>query len=413
MPSRLSACRNALRQKSSSSRKTFSISSRTLQLETPIEEETLPHYKPKQYYPVNIGDVYKARYQVAGKLGYGAYSTSWLCRDLQDKKYRVLKLFTSLPKFPTATDRELKIYEHLAKVNSTQPGQALIRKLYDSFDLQGPVGRHRCLVLQPMHMTLLEMTRLNSRPFDLPLLKMTLKRLLLALDFLHTEAEIIHVDLKTDNLMLSLEVNTMLADFAKANVEDPSPRKKIDESRIIYKSSRFRRPAEGQSYGLPILCDFGEARIGKTQVSGTFVQPHVYRAPEIIFEMPWWTAIDIWNLAGLIWDLVEGEHLFGDIFDTKGGHDPFKYLALMVALVVPPPSEFVTLSETMEQCFDPNGAWVAHEDAAIPLVSLETLETRLSGQEKALFIQFMRSMLKWLPGERKTARQLLEDPWLL
>lgn len=103
---------------------------------------------------------------------------------------------TSLPKFPTATDRELKIYEHLTKVNSTHPGQSLIRELYDSFDLQGPVGKHRCLVLQPMHMTLLEMMRLNPKPFDLPLLKMVLKRLLLALDFLHTEAEIIHAGTK-------------------------------------------------------------------------------------------------------------------------------------------------------------------------------------------------------------------------
>ena len=99
---------------------------------------------------------------------------------------------TSLPNFPTASERELKIYEHLTKVESTHRGQSLIRELYDSFDLQGPVGKHRCLVLQPMHMTLLEMMQLNSRPFDLPLLKMTVKKLLLALDFLHTEGEIIH-----------------------------------------------------------------------------------------------------------------------------------------------------------------------------------------------------------------------------
>lgn len=106
--------------------------------------------------------------------------------------YRVLKVSTSLQQFPTATDREFKIYEHLAKLDSTHPGQSLIRELYDSFDLQGLASRHRCLVLQPMHMTLLEMMRLNPRPFDLPLLKMTLRRLLLALDFLHHEAGIIH-----------------------------------------------------------------------------------------------------------------------------------------------------------------------------------------------------------------------------
>ncbi|KAA8647912.1 serine/threonine-protein kinase [Aspergillus tanneri] len=319
----------------------------------------------------------------------------------------------ALPKFPTATDRELNIYEHLTKVHSTHGGQSLIRELYDSFELQGLVGRHCCLVLQPMHMTLLEMIKLNPRPFDPPLLKMIVKRLLLALDFLHTEAGVIHTDLKTDNLMLSLEDNTMLVDFAKAEAEDPSPRKQIDKCRIIYKSRSFRRPAGNKSYGLPILCDFGEARIGKKQESGPFVQPHIYRAPEIIFEMPWGNAVDIWNLAALIWDLFEGEHLFGDIFDTKGGHDPFKHLALMVGLIGPPPSEFVKRSETTEQCFDSTGSWVALEDATVPSVSLESLERRLSGQEKESFLRFMRSMLKWLPEERKTANQLLQDPWLL
>lgn len=53
-----------------------------LAAETPIEEETLPHYDPEQFYPVHIGDEFNWRYRVTGKLGYGAYSTSWLCRDL-------------------------------------------------------------------------------------------------------------------------------------------------------------------------------------------------------------------------------------------------------------------------------------------------------------------------------------------
>ncbi|RAH71362.1 putative protein kinase [Aspergillus aculeatinus CBS 121060] len=399
---RFSAWGSSLRQRLSSSRRLSKISYTTLPLDTPVDEETLAYYKPEHYYPVKIGDVYETRYQVTGKLGYGA-----------NDQYEVLKVSTSLPSFPTASGRELKIYEHLARVNSTHPGQALIRELHDSFDLHGPAGLHRCLVLQPMHMTLLEMMGLNPKPFNLPLLKLTVKRLLLALDFLHTEANVIHTDIKTDNLMLSLEDDGMLADFAKAEAEEPSPRKQVDESRIIYQSRRFRRPSAGKSYGLPILCDFGEARIGTQQESGPFVQPHIYRAPEIIFEMPWGSAVDIWNLAGLIWDLFEGKHLFEDIFDAKGGHDPFRHLARMVALVGPPPEEFIRRSETTEQCFDPSGAWVAHEEAVVPMISLGSLEKRLAGEEKAEFIRFMMSMLKWLPEERKTAKQLLEDPWLL
>lgn len=59
------------------------------------------------------------------------------------------------------------------------------------------------------------------------------------------------------------------------------------------------------------------------------------------------------------------------------------------------------------------GAWVAHEEANIPSITLESLEYRLSRNEKEPFLKFMRSMLKWLPEERRTAKQLLEDPWLL
>jgi hypothetical protein len=48
-----------------------------------IEEETFSDYLAARYYPVRIGEVLDSRYQVVGKLGYGAYSTVWLARDLK------------------------------------------------------------------------------------------------------------------------------------------------------------------------------------------------------------------------------------------------------------------------------------------------------------------------------------------
>jgi hypothetical protein len=48
-----------------------------------IEEETLSFYDPRMFYPVQIGDVFRERYQVVAKLGWGAHSTIWLCHDLQ------------------------------------------------------------------------------------------------------------------------------------------------------------------------------------------------------------------------------------------------------------------------------------------------------------------------------------------
>lgn len=48
-----------------------------------VEEETLPDYLPARYYPVRIGEVFVDRYQVVGKLGFGATSTVWLAHDLR------------------------------------------------------------------------------------------------------------------------------------------------------------------------------------------------------------------------------------------------------------------------------------------------------------------------------------------
>lgn len=48
-----------------------------------VEEENLPDYSASRYYPTRIGEVIKDRYQVMGKLGYGATSTAWLARDMK------------------------------------------------------------------------------------------------------------------------------------------------------------------------------------------------------------------------------------------------------------------------------------------------------------------------------------------
>lgn len=38
--------------------------------------------------------------------------------------------------------------------------------------------------------------------------------------------------------------------------------------------------------------------------------------------------------------------------------------------------------------------------------------TSLEEEDKRLFLAFASKMLQWLPKDRKTAKGLLEDPWL-
>lgn len=48
-----------------------------------VEEERFPGYVAERYYPVHIWETFQSRYKVITKLGFGASSTIWLCRDQQ------------------------------------------------------------------------------------------------------------------------------------------------------------------------------------------------------------------------------------------------------------------------------------------------------------------------------------------
>lgn len=44
--------------------------------------------------------------------------------------------------------------------------------------------------------------------------------------------------------------------------------------------------------------------------------------------------------------------------------------------------------------------------------SLENSINKISGEDKRMFLKFVKRMLIWQPKDRSTARDLLDDPWL-
>lgn len=53
-----------------------------------------------------------------------------------------------------------------------------------------------------------------------------------------------------------------------------------------------------------------------------------------------------------------------------------------------------------------------HMDLIPANVTLEDTVLALKGEDKQLFLDFIRKMLHWLPEHRQTAKELLEHPWL-
>ncbi|KAJ5580194.1 protein kinase [Penicillium hispanicum] len=63
------------------------------------------------------------------------------------------------------------------------------------------------------------------------------------------------------------------------------------EGRTVYKSRAFSREQGLNKYGLPLLSDFGEARIGEAHTG--LIKPDIYRAPEVVLGMTWTSKVDI------------------------------------------------------------------------------------------------------------------------
>ncbi|KAG6188441.1 hypothetical protein E4U10_005257 [Claviceps purpurea] len=138
----------------------------------------------------------------------------------------------------------------------------------------------------------------------------------------------------------------------------------------------------------------------------------MYRAPEVILEIPWTSSVDIWNVGCMIWETFQGDNLFT-------GHDPElktyrgrAHLAEMIALLGPPPPSLLARANLRSKFFSDAGEFCA----GIPIPEprpLEQRETSLKGEDKDCFLRFMRKMLQWEPEKRSSAKELAEDEWIV
>ncbi|EFR00911.1 CMGC/CLK protein kinase [Nannizzia gypsea CBS 118893] len=356
-----------------------------------IEEETIPDYITSRYYPTRIGEDIERRYQVVGKLGYGATSRSFWVEELQTtcytcsrRRYVTLKIFITSTSMGQRLDDELRMYKRIEKGSRSHPGHqamlgtpTIIGKFVDLSSSQSS-------------------TKTTSATFSIG-----------------ASAVVFGVGLFADNIMFGTADDSIFRDFEEAELQTPSPRKELD-GRIIYLSRELGIP---KALGPPVLCDFGSAIPGDIEHS-EYIQPNIYRAPEVILEAPWTYSVDIWNTGCMIWDIFEGESLFT-------GHDPeFQtyrsraHLSEMIRLLGPPPPPLLTRGNLRSKFFSAEGMFCffcflsCEFCAGIPLlnrVQLEERESTFEGEEKLAFLRMVRRMLQWQPEDRRSAKELEQD----
>ena len=96
--------------------------------------------------------------------------------------------------------------------------------------------------------------------------------------------------------MFQLADSSVFTKFEEDELRNPSPRKELDGRAIFLSRELEMIPGK---LGAPVLCDFGSAMLGDIEHLED-VQPDIYRAPEVILEVPWSYSIDIWNVGCMV-----------------------------------------------------------------------------------------------------------------
>ncbi|WPH03417.1 Hypothetical protein R9X50_00629700 [Acrodontium crateriforme] len=433
-----------------------------LNIDEPFEEETLPGYKPNNYYPVQVGQPLNARYKVLGKLDYNPFSTTWFCLDKKIKRYVEVKVCIALPANGSKKCRsnsEWNAYTHLSGMVTENEGFSFLRQILDRFTVVSAIGaEHQCFVYSPVGIDLAQFQRLAPNA-DLNLLKDILRAVLQALDFLHQDARIMHTNVNPETILFTITHKPTLALFAKRlQAHPPLGKPSTPSNRIIYQTTRLTHLLDIHEISLskPVLADLGSARImhkDDTQLLPRDIQPDPSLSPEMCLGMCWSFTTDIWALASISWLLFARTRLFDPIntsADVSGNWDMKAYITQVAALIGPPPAHIsricpVEFSRPDTRLNERKLNETGFNETRLNATGLNETglnETRLNGtglnktrlnetgltetglvvnsksilrnnpNDQTEFLAFMHAMLKWDPDERCSASELLDHAFL-
>lgn len=167
------------------------------------EQEDSTDYRKGGYHPVKIGDLFLGRYHVTRKLGWGHFSTVWLCWDLEDKRFVALKIVKSAQHFTETALDEIRILKSVRESDPTDPKRNKTVQLLNDFKISGVNGVHVCMVFEVLGHHLLKLIiKSNYRGIPRENVRTIMRQVLEGLDYLHTKCRIIHTDIKPENVLI-------------------------------------------------------------------------------------------------------------------------------------------------------------------------------------------------------------------
>ncbi|TKR76630.1 hypothetical protein L596_017743 [Steinernema carpocapsae] len=169
------------------------------------EQEDPRDYRTGGYHHVRIGEVFHQRYHVIRKLGWGHFSTVWLCWDTKDQRFVALKIVKSAQHYTDAALDEVKLLLCVCRTDDEFGHRDRVVQLYDEFTIDGPNGTHVCMVFEVLGCNLLKLIiRSNYQGLPLNKVRAITRQVLEGLCHLHDKCKIIHTDIKPENVLITM-----------------------------------------------------------------------------------------------------------------------------------------------------------------------------------------------------------------
>ncbi|KAK5863125.1 hypothetical protein PBY51_000179 [Eleginops maclovinus] len=354
------------------------------------------------YHPVHIGDTFNRRYQVLSKLGWGFFSTVWLCQDLRLGRRVAVKVLKSGDGFTQAGQDELALLRCATSPTSRRPSSQRIVQLLDEFKLAGVNGVHMCLVLELLGPDLRSLQLCFGNPgLAQRSVKQILTQILQGLEYLHTQCKIIHTDIKPENILLCLE--------------EQSHKAPIGESSSSSVLNGKEEKGQINSYSLKDItvkiADLGSS----CWVYKHFceeIQTRQYRSLEVLLGSEYGPPADIWSVACMAFELFTGDSLFepkaGESISLEEDHiaqimELLGQIPPVVALSGKYSAEYFSPRGNL-RCVGPLKVWRPYD--------VLVQKYHFLSEDAAGFSNFLLRMLDYHPERRATATQCLQHPWL-
>ncbi|KAI3320448.1 kinase-like domain-containing protein [Xylariaceae sp. AK1471] len=346
--------------------------------------EDVHDYAPGRHHPVNLGDILNGHFEIVHKLGHGGFGIVWLCLDASTNEWRAVKIITAEDSGHDFGDLHLANKLREKGLGPAQWEAACIALPLDNFWLEGPNGRHLCLVLPLLGPSIDSLKR-----SDAALVKKLIWKAAQGLHFLHGRG-ICHGDVRPNNILLRVKDTRHITKENMVELLGEPTKEAVQTNLFRHPGSSYPeyiiRPANLSRLGVmnkPVIIDFGEA-FPVNEPPEEIGIPIEYVAPEARYGTAPNFSSDIWALGCTIAEMRIGRSLLGDKDAT--------YIANLEVLLGPMPEPYRSgFLEMLKKTRDEEGedllpAWgkeVSNQDGALAsLTPREDYEQRMWSLEK-------------------------------